>query len=515
MTLSSARPVRGKIEMATMDALSRIGPYEVIRKLGSGGMGEVYEARHTAIERRVAVKVLRAELAKNTEVNSRFINEARAVNIVDHPGIVQISDYGQLPDGTSYIVMEYLNGITLSNHLAYAQGKLPVEDALRFARQIGAVLAAAHGKGIIHRDLKPDNVMLVPDPDPEEPTRVRVKLLDFGVAKLSLGTQRVTAPGTRDMAVIGTPEYMSPEQCKDSSSVTDKSDVYSLGIILYEMLAGQVPFSSDSPTEVLAKHMYEPLPPIRTIAPSVPPTIAELVSLLLTKAVNKRPSMDDAIRLLDGAVRAIAPRQKNNSRPQLPVVLHQDGAAVPQQRKTIPSGSGPVSSGETAIRGRSRVAATVAAGLALLVVTGSAWFMLQNGGRGKSAATQASSVHWELTSEPSGALLTRVDTGAKLGTTPWQADFPKGTGALAVRLELTGYESRLVELSRVADTSRHEALNRMAPPVTIPTPPPTVGSGNETKAAVKPTPTEPAVAPKKEPAKKRRKHNAPQPEVEE
>lgn len=140
-----------------MQPLDQIGPYRVVGKLGSGGMGEVYEARHTAIERKVAIKVLRSTLARNPEINNRFINEARAVNIVDHPGIVQISDYGQLADGTAYIVMEYLNGVTLSAHMARSSGPLPLEDVLRLVRMIGAVLVAAHAKGIIHRDLEPKN----------------------------------------------------------------------------------------------------------------------------------------------------------------------------------------------------------------------------------------------------------------------------------------------------------------------------------------------------------------------
>ncbi|MFO0578923.1 MAG: serine/threonine-protein kinase [Polyangia bacterium] len=217
-------------------ASRQIGPYRVIRKIGAGGMGEVFEARHTTIERRVAIKVLRPTLAQNPELNTRFINEARAVNIVEHPGIVQVFDYGRLPDGTAYIVMEYLHGVTLSGHMGHSVEHLPIEDVLRFSRQIASVLAAAHAKGIIHRDLKPDNVMLIPDPELDDPLRIRLKLLDFGVAKLgsSLASGEVGVAATQNSLVVGTPEYMSPEQCRNSGKVTGKADVYSLGVILFE-----------------------------------------------------------------------------------------------------------------------------------------------------------------------------------------------------------------------------------------------------------------------------------------
>ena len=144
--------------------LNHIGPYRVIRKVGEGGMGEVFEAVHETIARRVAVKVLRPEFARSSDAAARFINEARAVNIVEHPSIVQVSDYGHLPSGATYIVMEFLRGVTLGEHVRHAGGRLPVPELLRIARQIASALAAAHEKEIIHRDLKPDLVAREPDP---------------------------------------------------------------------------------------------------------------------------------------------------------------------------------------------------------------------------------------------------------------------------------------------------------------------------------------------------------------
>lgn len=178
---------------------SRIGSYLITRKLGEGGMGAVYEALHEAIERRVAIKVLHPEFAKNADVAMRFFNEARAVNRVDHPGIVQIADYGRLPDGTAYIVMEFLKGETLSSRMRRAGGALPLVDVLQLGSLIAETLAAAHAMGIVHRDLKPDNIMVIADP--QMPSGERPKLLDFGIAKL---TDNAGGSKTHTNALMGT-----------------------------------------------------------------------------------------------------------------------------------------------------------------------------------------------------------------------------------------------------------------------------------------------------------------------
>jgi serine/threonine-protein kinase len=185
----------------------RIGSYRIVRKLGQGGMGEVFEAVHETIERRVAIKLLRPERARNAAAAARFFNEARAVNRIDHPGLVQVSDYGETPDGSIYIVMELLRGETLGQRLA-RRGRLGLAEVLLLCRQVASVLVAVHEKGIIHRDLKPDNMMFVPDPD--TPGGERVKLLDFGIAKLTLEGDAARVRTSTDM-LIGTPVYMSPE----------------------------------------------------------------------------------------------------------------------------------------------------------------------------------------------------------------------------------------------------------------------------------------------------------------
>ncbi|MFO0578632.1 MAG: serine/threonine-protein kinase [Polyangia bacterium] len=185
----------------------RIGSYRIVRKLGQGGMGEVFEAVHETIERRVAIKLLRPERARNAAAAARFFNEARAVNRIDHPGLVQVSDYGETPEGSIYIVMELLRGETLGQRLA-RRGRLALGEVLLLCRQVASVLVAVHEKGIIHRDLKPDNMMFVPDPDTAGGERV--KLLDFGIAKLTLEGDAARVRTSTDM-LIGTPVYMSPE----------------------------------------------------------------------------------------------------------------------------------------------------------------------------------------------------------------------------------------------------------------------------------------------------------------
>ena len=281
-----------------------IGPYRVVREIGRGGMGAVVEAVHPQIQRRVAIKVLHPQFAKNEQLVTRFFNEARAVNIVNHPSIVQISEFAQLPDGTAYIVMEYLDGESLGSRMKRSGGRLPLVDALRLSRQIAAALAAAHAKGIIHRDLKPDNIMIVADP--EAPGGERAKVLDFGIAKLAAaavptqsgdGLEQVSQ--TRTGVMIGTPLYMAPEQCKGAGTIDDKADVYSLGVMLYRMLCGRPPFIGEGAGSVLAMHIYEPPPPLREFEPSIPEDLAGLVHLLLSKDPAQRPPMLQVAQALE------------------------------------------------------------------------------------------------------------------------------------------------------------------------------------------------------------------------
>lgn len=265
---------------------SAIGPYRVVRPLGKGGMGVVYEAVQPAISRRVAIKILRPELANDRERAARFVNEARAVNLVDHPGVVQVADMGQQADGTPYIVMEFLRGETLASLLKRSGGTLPWIDVVRYAQQIMDVLLAAHSKNIVHRDLKPENVMLVDDA--QLPGGKRIKVLDFGIAKL-IDEVNESHFRTKTGALLGSPAYMSPEQCKGGERITVQSDLYALGIVMYELLAGQLPHVADGPGHMVVLHMFGEPRPLRHLRPGLPEDLYRLIDALLQKQPAARP----------------------------------------------------------------------------------------------------------------------------------------------------------------------------------------------------------------------------------
>jgi serine/threonine protein kinase len=213
-----------------------IGKYRVLRQLGKGGMGTVYEAVHNEIGQRAAIKVLHAKLADDTGYAKRFLDEARAVSIVDHPGLVKVFDFNQSSDGTVYLMMEYLEGEPLWQRMTRLRDRgerMSRTEVLRVSRQLASALAAVHAKGIVHRDLKPDNIVLVADPDTAGGERV--KILDFGIAKFNEGAEgrRQTTTGT----AIGTPTYMSPEQCEGLPKISDRADTYSLGVMMFENMA--------------------------------------------------------------------------------------------------------------------------------------------------------------------------------------------------------------------------------------------------------------------------------------
>ena len=256
-------------------------------------MGTVYEAVQELIDRRVAIKILQPQHAQNADVLERFFNEARAANLVEHPSIVQVSDCGLTPDGSAYLVMEYLRGETLAERLMRQQSsgqRMRLSEVLHIADQLADALSVAHDKAVIHRDLKPANVMLVIDPAVQGGERIKV--LDFGIAKLM---QRQGA-GTATGLIMGTPRYMSPEQWRGLGRVDDKTDVYSLGVILYEMLAGRPPFVAETDLDYMIQHATQAPPSLDEIAPWVPSDLAELVYRLISRNKDLRPSM----RVLQG-----------------------------------------------------------------------------------------------------------------------------------------------------------------------------------------------------------------------
>ncbi|HMG23631.1 MAG TPA: serine/threonine-protein kinase [Kofleriaceae bacterium] len=260
---------------------SHIGQYRIIRKIGAGGMGLVYLGEHTLLGRRAAVKTLLPTVAANREIVERFFNEARATSAIADPGVIQVFDFGYHVDGTAYIVMELLEGEALSARLDRL-GALPLGDALRFTRQVAGSLAAAHARDIVHRDLKPENIFLVRDAEAQGGERT--KIIDFGICKMGAGDPMLTEVG----AMIGTPVYMSPEQCRGSGEVDPRSDIYAFGCLLFHLLTGRPPFLGEASGDLIVAHLEEEPPPPSRYAPELPLAVDALVLRCLAKAPGDR-----------------------------------------------------------------------------------------------------------------------------------------------------------------------------------------------------------------------------------
>ena len=271
-----------------------LGPYAVLRVLAAGGMGIVYLARHLRIERKVAIKLPRSHVMRDEQMKRRFQAEAMAAVQIAHPGVVNVFDFGVAADGTPYLVMELLEGGPLSDRMA--GHPLPLEFATRLGARVADTLAAAHDAGVIHRDLKPENVFL--QRRSHRPDRVTVKVLDFGFAKVD-GLARDVAPQTQHGLILGTPCYMSPEQCLGFAEVDGRSDIYALGCILYEMVAGRLPFSGTL-QEVKLALRYRPVVAPRWHNREVPPVLDDLIMSMLAKHPDDRPAtMVDVLRALE------------------------------------------------------------------------------------------------------------------------------------------------------------------------------------------------------------------------
>ena len=262
---------------------SSIGPYRVVRKIGEGGMGAVYLGEHTLIGRRAAIKILLPELSSRRDSVDRFFNEARATTAISDPGIVQVFDFGFTPDKVAYIVMELLEGEQLNARLARLRALTPA-DALRITRQAAGSLGAAHAAGIVHRDLKPENLFMIRDP--EALGGERPKILDFGIAKL--GDEMPDRVKTVTGAVLGTPVYMSPEQCHGAGRVDHRADIYALGCVLCHLLTGRPPFDLSGVGAIISAHLREPPPRPSSRILQLPPGIDEIVLRCLAKTPDER-----------------------------------------------------------------------------------------------------------------------------------------------------------------------------------------------------------------------------------
>jgi serine/threonine-protein kinase len=356
-----------------------LGNYGVVSKIGEGGMGVVYLAQHVTLGKKAAIKVLRPALSSNQDIVSRFFNEARAVTAVRNPGIVDVYDFGFLEDRTAYIIMEYLEGESLAARLRRNRPAIPW--TLTVVRAIARALQAAHEHGIVHRDLKPDNVFLVPDAD--LPAGERVKLLDFGIAKLThgVGDASHTTTGT----VMGTPTYMAPEQCRGAGAVDQRADLYSLGCVAYEMLCGQPPFVADGPGDVIARHLYfEPQPP-RSRRAEIPDELEAIVLRLLKKEPRARYSTAaDLVRAIDQLSVAPAP----GAAPSKPLAT-EFVATIPVVRDTTLNGA---ASSQVTIRKEeppSRRLAIIAAAVTVAIAAFAIVWVFGRGGHVVDAASNA------------------------------------------------------------------------------------------------------------------------------
>ena len=264
------------------------GRYRILRKIGEGGMGIVYEAIHVMIEKHVALKVLREDFSHREDVVERFRQEAKSASRIGHEHIIDISDFGVTPSGAHFFVMELLHGRDLAEELEL-RGPLPTRRAVAISLQCAKALEAAHAKGIVHRDMKPENIFLVQRDTGDD----FVKIVDFGIAKMSDIETGRAIPGrkiTSTGMIFGTPEYMSPEQAA-GKALDHRVDIYGMGVILYELLTGRVPFCGDTFMGILTQHMFEQAPPIRLVNPgcSAPLEVEQLIGRMLSKDPAERP----------------------------------------------------------------------------------------------------------------------------------------------------------------------------------------------------------------------------------
>lgn len=410
------------------------GRYEVERVLGEGGMGLVYQAKHIVLGKPLAIKVLRPDVSKDEEIITRFRQEAQSASSIGNQHIIDISDFGTLPDGSTYFVMEFLKGVDLTGAIEGAEMMEPGR-AIHIMKQLCTALGAAHEIGIVHRDMKPDNVYLIErggDPD-------FVKVLDFGIAKVGGTSSKLTRAGQ----VFGTPHYMSPEQCS-GSGVDHRTDIYAIGVILYEMLTGTVPFDADNLMGILTKHLYEEVPPPSTVRPDLPPEVEQVVLRCMAKQVEARYQtcaelVDDLNRLQAG----VAPAPM----PDIPASSTGAYSALPVQQKSSK--------------------APLIGGLVLLLAAGggAAAFMATQGGEEPTpppvvvaepppapepppvaaqpppqpeAAPEQAVVR--ITTVPAGATLYRGNE--LLGVTPTAVPRPSGDDRLELQLRLEGYENQ-------------------------------------------------------------------------
>ncbi len=361
-----------------------LGSYRVVSRLGAGGMGTVWLAEHTLLGSRAAIKVLLPEMSEQKRIVERFFDEARAATRIQDPGIVTVLDFGW-HSASAYIVMEHLNGETLTARLVKS-GTLPPLTALRMLQHCAIAMAAAHARGIVHRDLKPDNIFIVSDP--AVPGGERTKVLDFGIAKL-IDDADANHSRTKTGVIMGTPAYMSPEQCRGAGGVDHRTDIYALGCVLFHMLIGHPPFVGPTAGDLIAMHLREwPTRP-GLLRDDLPPALDDLVLRCLAKSPDERyQTMTELVRassLLSGenlSIETIPPLRASKE-------LHLSSEAPPTEPPAVAAVANTTlrgSTGETFSRTRPWRGGMIVAGLALAMI-GLFAVMATRGSRKQEAAS--------------------------------------------------------------------------------------------------------------------------------
>jgi serine/threonine protein kinase len=479
-----------------IDVGQTIGNYRLTARLGEGGMGVVYLAEHPVIGKKVALKAIHPELSRNADVVSRFVQEAKSVNQIGHEHIVDIADFGTTPGGEFYFIMEYLQGEALADRLK-REGHLDATRAMVIGAQIADALDASHEHGIIHRDLKPENIFLVQRGGSKD----FVKVLDFGLAKL-VDTEEKVSHKTRAGSVMGTPYYMAPEQCEGKTEIDHRADIYSLGVLMFEMLTGKVPFGGDGYGEIIVKHITMPPPSVRSLVPELSPeldlilfralakdrtqrfqTMAELRDALLDP--NRYASAAPVVAVpddLSGVARAASPMSRSEMDIQNKLAAgfgsgNGSGSGVVRQSGTAPStfrqGMGEIIQDLTPQRKTSRALlfAAIAAvtGAAISVIVSSTQRETRPPAPIAALPSRPAMVRVNFNSDPDGAMITTGD-GKTLGLTPLSVEVPYSDSAVEYVFKKKGYETKTMYIVPNLPSPLFATLQEVAVPAAAPTP---------------------------------------------
>jgi serine/threonine-protein kinase len=464
-----------------------IGNYRVISLLGEGGMGVVYLAQHPVIGRKVAIKLLHAVLARDQDIVSRFFNEARAIHMIAHENIVEILDFGQTTDGQPYFIMEYLTGESLSD--ALGRGPMAPADVETIGAQMCRALGAAHAKGIVHRDLKPHNVQLIDKAD----GAIHVKILDFGVAKILASPDGAQSVKTRTGSLMGTPLYMSPEQCKGAGTLDHRTDIYSLGVMLFEMLAGRPPFMAEGVGELFAKHMLEEAPQLGDFAPAAPPHMVAAIMKSLAKEPRDRfQTMEEFRKALVGEIK-LAPALARSGGTRTVAASLGTQTLSPKASTTLSSATSEIDDESFTQPGRRKRLFAIAGGVAAAgLVIG---FLVMPKDHPKTEIPQAAlpappplppiaappvkkTVTIRFEADPAGSHLFRKKDDKDLGEVPVEIQLPKGGSTSEYLLRLGGYREVALVADPTADRTLHVSLDKLGAP-----PAPTANDATKKHAA--------------------------------